>query len=287
MSVDDKLESCFTKQTTAANFCSPTDRRGAGLPSKSSLDTTAPAYYKLRQKQRGRCIIFNVQKFSPSEHLTERSGAEVDAFRITNTFRKLGFKCHLVPNPTTRKVRETLREVSNETKDDSDCFVCFFLSHGKLGRIFTSDDELTFRQLIDPVTRSTSLKNKPKLFFIQACQEYDGVDYKDAADGWSYSIPSYPDVFVGLSTPPGYYSWRNEQHGSHYINALCSVLGEESSSDKRRDLVSQMCVVNRQLGLHFESYTPSNYKTNRKKQTPCFVSSLTRKLVFTLRDSEA
>ncbi|CAN8020098.1 unnamed protein product [Ixodes persulcatus] len=287
MSMDDKLESCSTKETTAAKFCSPTDRRGAGLPSKTSLESPGPAYYNLSRKQRGRCIIFNVQKFSTSENLTDRSGAEVDAFRITNTFRKLGFKCQLVPNPTTRKVRETLQEVSSETKDDADCFVCFFLSHGKLGRIFSCDDDLTFRQLIDPVMRSKSLKNKPKLFFIQACQEYDGTDYKDAPDGWSYSIPSYPDVFVGFSTPPGYYSWRNERHGSHYINALCSVLDEEVSSDKRRDLVSLMGVVNRQLGLHFESYTPSNDKTDRKKQTPCFVSSLTRKLVFTPLDSGA
>lgn len=85
----------------------------------------------------------------------------------------------------------------------------------------------------------------------------------------------------------GYYSWRNEQQGSHYISALCSVLDEEASSDKPRDFVSLMAVVNRQLGLHFESYTPSRYKTHRKKQTPCFVSSLTRKLVLAPRDSAA
>ncbi|KAM7305211.1 caspase-1-like isoform X2 [Ixodes scapularis] len=287
MPMNDQLESCSTKETTAANFRSSTDRRGAGLPPKTSLESPRPAYYNLSRQQRGRCIIFNVQKFSTSVNLTDRSGADVDAFRITNTFRKLGFKCQLVPNPTTRKVRETLQEVSIETKDDADCFVCFFLSHGKLGRIFSCDDELTFRQLIDPVMRSKSLRHKPKLFFIQACQEYDGTDYKDAPDGWSYSIPSYPDVFVGFSTPPGYYSWRNEQNGSHYINALCSVLYEEASSDKPRDFVSLMAVVNRQLGLRFESYTPSNYKTHRKKQTPCFVSTLTRKLVLASRDSAA
>nr|KAG5702555.1 hypothetical protein BaRGS_003715 [Batillaria attramentaria] len=54
-----------------------------------------------------------------------------------------------------------------------DCFACAILSHGTRGAVLGTDgEELELDRLIDYLThnRNTSLVEKPKLFFIQACQ---------------------------------------------------------------------------------------------------------------------
>lgn len=275
------MGSCSTKFDVMEPPVVNKPRHGADC--KQSSTTTVrhhrSAYYNLGHKPEGRCIVFNVQRFIGCEH-QERTGGEVDASRITETFGNLGFKVEVFSNPTTRKVEEILEKESNEKHDDTGCFVCFFLSHGKLGYIYSSDGPMMLGQLIEPIARSEGLKKKPKLFFVQACQQFDGKDYNEAENGWSYSIPSYPDVCVGFSSPPGYYSWRTEREGSVYIATLCSVLDEEASSVSPRHLLSLIAVVHRRLAVQFETHRPGDPPTHQKKLIPCLVSSLTRKLVL-------
>lgn len=54
-----------------------------------------------------------------------------------------------------------------------DAFVCCILTHGKLGVVYTSDGKaVEILSLVDYFSdrQCPSLKGKPKLFFIQACQ---------------------------------------------------------------------------------------------------------------------
>ena len=54
-----------------------------------------------------------------------------------------------------------------------DAFVCCILSHGNTGNIFTTDEEtIPILEIADHFsdTRCPSLKGKPKVFFIQSCQ---------------------------------------------------------------------------------------------------------------------
>lgn len=56
---------------------------------------------------------------------------------------------------------------------DYDAFVCCILTHGKLGVVYTSDGKaVEILSLVDFFSdrQCSSLKGKPKLFFIQACQ---------------------------------------------------------------------------------------------------------------------
>jgi hypothetical protein len=57
-----------------------------------------------------------------------------------------------------------------------DAFVCCILTHGKLGVIYTSDGKpVEILTLVDFFTdrKCPTLKGKPKMFFIQACQKGD------------------------------------------------------------------------------------------------------------------
>ena len=45
------------------------------------------------------------------------------------------------------------------------------MSHGNADKIVASDNrEISFEEIMKPIKSSSSLKNKPKMFFFQACR---------------------------------------------------------------------------------------------------------------------
>lgn len=83
--------------------------------------------------------------------------------------------------------------------------------------------------------------------------------------------------FMALDTDPaGYYSWRNTQNGSWFMQSLCEMLQRYSGE---LELMQIMTRVNRSVALHFES--ASNLPGySGKKQIPCIVSMLTKEFYF-------
>lgn len=75
----------------------------------------------------------------------------------------------------------------------------------------------------------------------------------------------------------GFYSWRNPDTGSWFIQALCEELDLHGRS---RDLLSLMTFVNRRVAIEFQSYVPENEKFHARKQIPSIVSMLTRLVYF-------
>lgn len=87
-------------------------------------------------------------------------------------------------------------------------------------------------------TQCPHLAEKPKLFFIQACQgrEIQRPVYVEAdaripdlfsmqqSISPSESIPEEADFLLGMATIDGYASFRHIQQGAWYIQALCSKL---------------------------------------------------------------
>jgi caspase 7 len=84
------------------------------------------------------------------------------------------------------------------------------------------------------------------------------------------------DFLVAYSTIAGYYSWRNSQNGSWFIQSLCHVLNERGRTD---ELLQLLTAVNRRVAYHFESNT-ADPAMSGKRQIPCIVSMLTKELYF-------
>ena len=98
--------------------------------------------------------------------------------RLQKLFKDLHFevKVHNDVNANTLESLFLTMHILDHTNYDA--FVCCILTHGKLGVIYTSDGkEVEILGLVDFFTdrMCPSLKGKPKMFFIQACQR-----------GWSY-----------------------------------------------------------------------------------------------------
>jgi len=147
-----------------------------------------------------------------------------------------------------------------------------------------------------------SLKDKPKLFFIQACQgkkkeiftdgeAMDEDEYEVETDGDPVDpgliIPSEPHFLLGYSTAPGYVSFRSKSQGSFYISFFVEVLNAYAS---RLDLLTMLTLVNDKVS---QKRVPHNPPTPQRRvpnnpqvpdiiyyQTPAPIHTLTRQFYF-------
>lgn len=75
----------------------------------------------------------------------------------------------------------------------------------------------------------------------------------------------------------GFYSWRNPDNGSWFIQAICE---EFNIHGRTLDLLTLMTFVNRRVAINYQSCVPQRKSFHRKKQIPTIVSMLTRIVRF-------
>uniref|UniRef100_UPI0035900153 caspase-3-like isoform X1 n=1 Tax=Myxine glutinosa TaxID=7769 RepID=UPI0035900153 len=226
------------------------------------------------------CVIINNKNFV---YHNERRGTDVDADTLCRCFTVLGFQVEVKCDQTHKQMIDLLRDVSKQDHSKRACFVCILLSHGDNGKINGTDGEIEIQYLSGMFCgmQCPSLSRKPKLFFIQACQGTmfdDGVEVDSILETDSLTqcvIPVEADFLYCHSTVPGYYSWRNMECGSWFVQSLTQVL---SSSAINMELIKLLTRVNFKVA-NFESATRSE-GTNKKKQVSCIMSKLTKEFFF-------
>lgn len=113
-----------------------------------------------------------------------------------------------------------------EDHSQNDCFVLVVMSHGTEGKVYAKDMAYPVERLWNPFLgdKCKTLKNKPKLFFIQACRGENlekAVEFSSfavmtrdlaapavapVAQPITYAIPSTADMLVFYSTFDSEYS---------------------------------------------------------------------------------
>ncbi|KAL5018724.1 hypothetical protein ScPMuIL_004446 [Solemya velum] len=250
-----------------------------------------PNEYNFNYRKRGLFIIINNKHFHPSTGQQLRDGTDLDAERLEERFQDLGFEVRRFDDVSRTRMTKLMYDAANFDHSDADCFGCAILSHGREGTIYATDATLPLELMTMPFRgdRCPTLVGKPKLFFIQACRgaKIDhGVDMTDSTSEKSEEdmldsstlrkIPVEADFFFAYSTVAGHYSWRNNQEGSWFIQALCIVL---ENYGVKMELLHMLTQVNRIVAYEFESCTDEEF-TDKSKQMPCFVSMLTRYVYF-------
>ncbi|XP_045431387.1 caspase-10 isoform X2 [Pipistrellus kuhlii] len=201
------------------------------LPAGSSDRTV----YRMNRKHRGYCVVINNQNFTS---LSEREGTKKDAECLKHVFQWLGFNVDIRDDVTKECLEEVLQKYQRHPDHaNGDCFVFCVLTHGKFGAIYSSDDALIpIREIMSHFTakQCPGLVDKPKLFFIQACQgkeiqssvciEADAINPELIEPPLEDSVPNEADFLLGLSTVPGYVSFRHRREGSWYIQSLYNHL---------------------------------------------------------------
>uniref|UniRef100_A0A2K6L986 Caspase 10 n=1 Tax=Rhinopithecus bieti TaxID=61621 RepID=A0A2K6L986_RHIBE len=191
--------------------------------------------YRMNRDHRGLCVIVNNHSFIS---LRDRRGTHKDAEILRGVFQWLGFTVHIYNDVTKVVMEEVLqKQKCNPAHADGDCFVFCILTHGEYGAVYSSDEALIpIREITSHFTalQCPGLAEKPKLFFIQACQgekiqpsksiEADALNPEQAPTSLQDSIPVEADFLLGLATVPGYVSFRHVEEGSWYIQSLCNHL---------------------------------------------------------------
>lgn len=238
--------------------------------------------YNMNHRSRGYCLIFDVEHFQPSRRLPKRSGTQVDATGLYNLFRSMSFEVIVFKDLTAKEIRYQLDKFSKKDHSNNDCFACCILTHGEHGQLWGTDAKFPLDMLFNFFLGDNclTLVGKPKIFFIQACQG-ERLDHgvsvigADSLDSAAYlKIPNHADFLIAYSTLPGFYSWRNTQDGSWFMQAVIRVFSDYHHD---LDLLTMLTIVNHRVAF----YKASNATTeefNNKKQVPCITSMLTRRV---------
>ncbi|KAM5324996.1 caspase-10 [Glossophaga mutica] len=243
------------------------------------------AVYRMDRKYRGHCVVINNQNFAS---LKERQGTQKDADCLKHVFQWLGFLVHTHVDVTKPQLEKLLKMYQNHPGHaEGDCFVFCVLTHGKYGAIYSSDEALIpIREIMSHFTapQCPGLANKPKLFFIQACQgeeiqssvcvEADAVCPESTHPPLQDSVPVEADFLLGLATVPGYVSFRHTTEGSWYIQSLCNYL--KDWVPRHQDILSILTAVNDDVSR----------RGAVKKQMPQPVFTLRKKVIFPVPQTE-
>ncbi|KRX52464.1 Glutathione synthetase [Trichinella sp. T9] len=224
--------------------------------------------YKHSSKPKGLALIINNCAFTCD--LPNRLGSDIDCKNIYRLLTDLGYDVIKKHNLTAKGIVETMVKFSlNKEHERCDSAVVVILTHGLEGEIYGSDGGLVsvqkMIQLLDAVN-CPALKNKPKLFFLQACrgQRYDsGHDVIDSGDAIGSAnarcklnsldendaaalrrkVPTQADILIAYSTTPGFVSWRNSLRGTWFIQAVCEVFSEYAWKEEVLHLFTRMSTV--------------------------------------------
>ncbi|KAM6985061.1 caspase-8 [Aplochiton taeniatus] len=251
--------------------------------------------YSMMGKQRGFCLIINNNDFSKSlKQLNNRRGTDIDEEGLVKVFTWLGFVTEVARDCTRKQILQVLQKLRIRDHREMDCLVCCVLSHGLERGIYGVDGvEVKLSELQEPFNghQCSFLKNKPKLFFIQACQgnkEQRPVDIQ-ADCVWHSSvcsdamvpkdsIPILADFLLGMATVPQFASFRDPTQGTWFIQSLCKNLVH--MVPKGCDLVSILTKVNADVS---EMTDPGGLR----KQMPQPEFSLRKRVVFPIPNDPA
>ncbi|KAM7338493.1 hypothetical protein ACRRTK_001977 [Alexandromys fortis] len=206
---------------TFLNFEVKTIQGSKSMDSGMYLDNS----YKMDYPEMGVCIIINNKNFHKSNGMTPRSGTDVDAAKLRETFLSLKYEVRNKNDLTREEIVELRDKVSKEDHSKRSSFVCVILSHGDEGIIFGTNGPVDLKKLTSYFRGDycRSLTGKPKLFIIQACRgpELDcGIETDSATDDdmACHKILLEAEFLYAYSTAPSYCSWRNSKDGSRTVH---------------------------------------------------------------------
>ncbi|XP_026215414.1 caspase-6-like [Anabas testudineus] len=260
---------------------------------RSSLALDPEEEYPMNNKRRGLALIFNQERFYWQLGLCDRYGTESDGRNLENRLNGLGFDVRSYDSYNKAEVEALINEAAQADHSDADCFLLVFLSHGEDEHVYTRDGKISIKDIVSQFkgTECRSLVGKPKIFIWQACrgdQHDDPVTACDAVDSRPmtnevvvdatavHTLPAGADFIMCYSVAEGYYSYRETNNGSWYIQDLCELLGEYGDSLEFTHLLT---LVNRKVSQRSVEMSRDKNAIG-KKQVPCFTSMLTKKLYF-------
>jgi len=229
--------------------------------------------YPMQSYPRGKCLIFNNRfAFDAIPYVRERKGTEKDVDRLSMLFTWLNFEVDICHNYSAEKMREKLEaEANDDRKKNHDCFVTCIMSSGVKGYITAGDGvPVSIEDVIYSFTQDKcpGLFKKPKIFFIQGCQETVDISKDIRIPLMNADFSIYADILLYMSSLPGALSYRNPREGSWFIQALCKIFEEESMKSSLYKMILKINeVISNRDGTLYEAGKVARMMPNIERNT--------------------
>ena len=222
--------------------------------------------YKMdRQPYHGRAWIIN----NLASDQKTSAGAQNDVKNVTTLFKYLGYEVKEEVGLDKDGMMALFDKIAEFDHTRYDSFVCCILSHGEEhGQLFygSPKEPVVIGDLVGCLNASvcTSLKGKPKMFFINACR-----GSKTQRPVALERIPDTADFLFCYATSSGYTAYEPDT-GSCYIKEVCKIITENAVT--RASLSDMMTKVNEVVA--------STVQSGNAIQAPEITSRLRKHVTF-------
>ncbi|KAJ8675741.1 hypothetical protein QAD02_011527 [Eretmocerus hayati] len=239
-------------------------------------------------QNRGICHIFSHSTFDAKLGLPERTCARMERNTVSKTYRKLGFQTQNHMDYTRKKIMKTVRMMirRNYTKDDCIC-ICVMTHGGRNGKLYAKDGSYNIDIFEKAFDAMKTLKNKPKLLFVQACRGGNGDREEDTPrfcysssssdeTDWVTNMKSAPtkaDILIAHSTCEGYVSFQQ-----WFFPTLCKNLNKFREVCDLDEILTKTIDIVSTYVSHCTNI--ESKKFDKCKQVPVVVKTLRKKIYF-------
>ncbi|OWF50601.1 caspase-3-like [Mizuhopecten yessoensis] len=262
------------KQDLIAN---PSKNASSKLPVRSQQDLQSKVYrFKSDVELSRKALIVN--------NLSQSTG-EKDSDLMENNLKQFGFTVRRVNQLTIEDLQTDLTKESKDMACDTDCFVCVVLALGGSGYIkgfnpnAAATKKLPIEKLCEPFQGNNCkpLVMKPKIFIVMSWDKEPGSRLRtdgDMDEPKIFKLPTESDVLVYVCHMSGLLKQGYDENGSWLIKSLSDVMQKERGNSKRRDFLSLLTIVNREMA--------NKYKGTELKRSECIptVTSTLTKLIY-------
>ncbi|XP_041732413.2 caspase-14-like [Coregonus clupeaformis] len=187
-----------------------------------------------------------------------RPGSEYDVKRIKEFCKQNKFpeSSYRVECKTKEDVTDALKSFRDNLSGDVSCLAMFIMAHGALGHIEVNDEEvLDLEEIYQMFNNSQcpALREKPKLFVVQACRGVKERPKDPYTDGGRSSgafskrlLPTESDSMEVYAVPPGKLAIRHPDRGCPLFEEMHKVFTKDSVVN--HDVYELFTEVNRRLG---------------------------------------
>ncbi|ELK25127.1 Caspase-14 [Myotis davidii] len=166
-----------------------------------------------------------------------RPGSDRDVVLMNQWLSQCQFEYTSCIDPDKKELLEKLtsfRDGLNEIKDEISCCLVTLMSHGEKGSLKIRDDErVSLEEIFEMFNNKNcpALKEKPKIFIIQACRgerrdsgvetDDEPMDLDDISE--KKRLPTFSDYFIIYPTQADHVALRHPRTGSVMIEAMTEI----------------------------------------------------------------
>ncbi|KAL1380101.1 hypothetical protein pipiens_000474, partial [Culex pipiens pipiens] len=132
-------------------------------------------------------------------------------------------------NYSLLRLEDKMKKISIKDFTRYSSLLVIIMSHGDIDDHIHAYDGLFDLEpdIVDPIVKNCTLKEKPILFFIQACRGNDIMD----SDAARIVQKNKANIIKCYSTYEGTISFRDSERGTYFIQILLSLIKEHEDKD--------------------------------------------------------